>query len=181
LHGKQALTLAAQSSVRQTEEGMRRLGIAAVHLLALPGTLLAAALISLGEIVLFPTAVSQRNIDIQMHDTYFVVAHVHVSALVCAWVAVTTLVAFRQGTLSWFFGAGWISLILHLTAAALPWPALTDPGTRGEAVAFVRFAPLHLDFARLYLASAVLAFLASLTGLLLSLARGLQSRQAESV
>ena len=154
---------------------MSRLRIAAEHLLALP---LALVLFVGGGIVaalLLPTGLWGGAIDIQRHDTYYVVAHFHVVWLVAATVLAAAVVARRHGRLNWALWCAVVLLVINLAAAA---GLRSVPQAPGDAV-LRRIAGdslLNPGLLEVFIGSALVAIVLALCGLALSLAAALQSK-----
>ena len=89
---------------------MTRGGVITAHLLAVP------AAIVLFLVFAFALA-AQRPADVQLRDTYFVVAHFHVGSALAASALVATLVARRYGAMNSFIVGAWALLTIHLLLA----------------------------------------------------------------
>jgi hypothetical protein len=145
---------------------LKRLTVVVAHLLALPmGTLLSLVLAPI-----LPTSVSRHAVETALHDTYFVVAHVHITVLLGSCLAVTTLVAHLYGRLSWALAGAWGLFVLHGFAALFP-----SGHAALETGAFRMIPVSHPGVAYLYMGSALAVFLAVLLSLIISLAGGIQS------
>jgi heme/copper-type cytochrome/quinol oxidase subunit 1 len=147
---------------------MKRPAVIAMHVLALP----AAVLVSLVLVVVLPSA---RGVEHALHDTYFVVAHFHASAVLGSTVAVVTLVAYACGGMNWLLRTGWGLLVVHLAAAFIPWgpPSLESVGGTVSIV-----PPSSPGLAHAYIASAVVGFVVAVGGLLMSAVKALRPLEA---
>jgi hypothetical protein len=144
---------------------VKRHTVVVAHLLALPmGTLLSLAL---GPVL--STDASRHAAETALHDTYFVVAHVHIDALLGSCLAVTTLVAHLYGRLNWALAGAWGLFVLHGFAALFA----LGPAAPGTG-AFRMNPASHPGLGYLYIGSALALFLAVLLSLIISLAGGLQ-------
>jgi hypothetical protein len=161
-----------ECSVRQAKN-VTRLGVIA-HLAALP----LAFVLAVATVAISPFRSSREAIEIELHDTFFVVAHFHVSVLLAVAVLVVTVVAYRFGALNWALQASWLVLVVHLVVAFLPWlPAELSRGGERGTFAVIRSSSLRLPHA--YLVSAIFGFAAVAVGLIVSLRKGLRHRKRE--
>jgi len=155
--------LAADLGVRQTR-AMTRAGTITAHLAALP----AAGLLSLPIII-----PSRHAVDIHTADTFFVVAHFHITAFLAACALVATFVAYLYGKLNVAILAAWPLFAIHAVSAILLW-------LRSSRVAPVEPATLSISLPSspglgyLYMASALLGLLAVLLGMVISLWKALR-------
>ena len=79
----------------QTKD-VTRLRIVIAHVAALPLALVVAAVV----VAISPFRSSPEAIDIELNDTFFVVAHFHASIVLGAFVLVATGVAYRYGAVA---------------------------------------------------------------------------------
>ena len=147
---------------------MTRAGVITAHLGALPTGVAFSALFAL----LMP---SHRGIDVQLHDTFFVVAHFHPATILAACALVVTLVAYRYGAINRPLVASWVFLLIHVACAwLLRQFLLAALGSPTEGVSFV--SPTHPALGYLYVASAVAGILAVLAGMVMSLVTALRNQ-----
>ena len=139
---------------------MKRLGIVAVHLLALPAALAFSVLIN----AMMPESPSQDAVRQELNDTYWVVADFHLATEVIAFTLLTTVLAGFYRSLNWSLGLAWVACVLHVGSMLVHWGATGGP-----------VPPSHPGGASVYLGSALTAVAATLLGLVLSLYRALQS------
>jgi hypothetical protein len=148
---------------------MRRLVTVIVHLFALP----VGILLSLALVILVPKHASERAIDIALRDTYFVVAHFHVSVLLGCLLAVATGVAYSYRSLNWGLWAAWALFLLHVATALVPWHPPLEP--RAEPGTFVTVVPTNQGIGYLYLGSATFGVVAAVVGLITSMVKAWRS------
>ena len=145
--------------------------IVVAHLLTLPLALLLAA----GLAVVGPGG--GAGVDIRMHDTEYIVVHLHTAALLGCWTILATVAAIRYGHLNWALRIGWGFTALHLavamSAAAMLSGLQEATPDAGHAVVF-----LHPVLGFVWFGSALAAFVATAIGLALSIRRGLHARLA---
>jgi hypothetical protein len=145
--------------------------IVVAHLLTLPLALLLAA----GLAVVGPGA--GAGVDIRMHDTEYVVVHLHTAALLGCWSILAAVAAMRYGYLNWALRIGWGFTALHLgvamSAAAMLGGFQEATPDADHAVVFV-----HPVLGFMWLGSALAAFAGTAIGVALSARRGLQARVA---
>ena len=149
---------------------MSRLGVIAVHLGALPVGVVLAIMMAIA----FHPGATREAIEVELHDTYFVVAHIHATLLLGVCLAVGTLVARRYGTVNWLIGASWALFGVHLVSALLPWGAAAR--TPAEPGVFRAVLPSHSWQAYIYIHSAIAGFLAFTSGVWMSMWRTLRPR-----
>jgi hypothetical protein len=89
---------------------MTRATVIAAHVVALP----AAARLSAAVALTIP---SHRAVDVQLHDTYFVVAHFHPTSVLAAFVLVASVVAYRYGSINAPILLSWVLLVIHVCSA----------------------------------------------------------------
>jgi heme/copper-type cytochrome/quinol oxidase subunit 1 len=143
-----------------------RAGVITAHLGALP----LAALLSVPLALMAP---SHRATDIQLHDTFVVVAHFHSTILLGTCALVVSLVAYRYGTINPLIIAAWTFFVIHVACASIPWSgrgSVSPP----EAGVVVTLLPSNSGLGYLYVASALAGFLAVLLGMLVSLSRAVR-------
>jgi len=151
---------------------MTRLGVIAVHLGALPAGVVLAILMATA----FHAADTRAEVELELHDTFIVVAHSHATLLLGVCVALGTLVVRRYGTMNWLIVASWVIFGVHLLSALLPWrPAATTPTEPGV---FHALLPPHLWHGYVYVHSAFTGFLALTSGVWTSMLRTLHARTA---
>jgi hypothetical protein len=149
---------------------MRRLAVVMMHVFALPIGLLIALILG----VLLPPLLPDRGVSIELHDTYFIVAHLHASIVLASSLLVVTFVAYAYHSLNWAVHTSWVAFILHLLAALVAWRVSVIPEARGSGtVSFI--PPAYPGSAILYLGSAAAALVCTVIALLISLVRALQS------
>jgi len=140
---------------------MTRATVITAHLVALPVALVLAAALA----VMIP---SHRAVDIQLHDTYFVVAHFHATVVLAASVLVASVVAYRYGAINGLIVVAWALLIIHVASAAAQ--NLGGQGSpSAEPGAVMTVLPSHPGMAFLYLATFVGGFGAIVLGIAMSL------------
>jgi heme/copper-type cytochrome/quinol oxidase subunit 1 len=91
---------------------MTRAGVITVHIAALPVAILVSALVGLA----LPW---HRAADVQLQDTFFVVAHFHLTVALAVSVLVATLVVYRYGEINLLIRAAWALLIIHVAFASV--------------------------------------------------------------
>jgi heme/copper-type cytochrome/quinol oxidase subunit 1 len=147
---------------------MTRAGLITAHLGALPAGIALSVLFAL-------VTPSSRAVDVELHDTYFVVAHFHLATLLAACVLVVTLVAYSYGALNRALLAAWVFLLIHLACAwMLRQIRLEALASQPDVFGFV--SPAHPGLGYLYLASAVAGILAVLAGMVMSLVTALRNQ-----
>jgi hypothetical protein len=140
---------------------MTRATVITAHLVALPVALVLAAALAV-------TIPSHRAVDIQLHDTYFVVAHFHATVVLATSVLVATVVAYRYGAINGLIVVAWALLIIHVaSAAAQNLGRQGSPSAEPGAVMIV--LPSHPGMAYLYFATFVGGFGANVLGIAMSL------------
>jgi hypothetical protein len=149
---------------------MKRLIVVAMHLLAVP----VALVLAVGIALLLPPVVSERGVELALHDTYFVVAHFRASIVFGCCVVVATLVAWRSHSLNWALYAAAGCLVIHMAATLVAWHVSSDVLGAGPGTVTI-VPPAYPGSAYLYLGSALAGLAATLVGLLVSLIRALQS------
>jgi heme/copper-type cytochrome/quinol oxidase subunit 1 len=92
---------------------MTRAAVVTAHLVALPVAVLISVLVTL-------VTPSHRGTDIQLRDTFFVVAHFHVTAALAVSALVASLVAYRYGAINAAIVTAWVALVVHLASVAVP-------------------------------------------------------------
>jgi heme/copper-type cytochrome/quinol oxidase subunit 1 len=142
---------------------MTRAGVITAHLGALPAAVLLSVLLAL----VIP---SHRATDVQLHDTFFVVAHFHSTILLGTCVLVATLVTYRYGTINPLIIAAWAFFVIHVACAAIPWPGRGSVSAPGPGVV-VTVLPSNWGWGYLSVVSAVAGFLAVFLGIVVSLSR----------
>jgi hypothetical protein len=146
--------------------------VIAAHLLALPAALVAAGIVSIVSAAIRNIVGADRHLDVPLGDTYYVVAHFHVTSLVVATVLVPIFVAYKFGRPNVLLAVAGIFLLLHLATAILRW-GLGEPP---ESLSVVRVIPEALGVVHVYTSSAILSIAAGFLGLVLSLVGTLRGR-----
>jgi len=147
---------------------MTRAAVITAHVVALP----AAVLLSAALALLLP---SHRGIDVQLHDTFFVVAHFHATVILATSVAVATFVAYRYGGINVPLVASWAFLIVHVASAAAQ--RLAQQGLApADAGMVTSVLPSHPGMAYLYIGTFLGGFCAVILGIAVSLWTGICRR-----
>ena len=106
---------------------MTRAGAIAAHIGALPMAVLLSALLGLA----LPW---HRALDVQLHDTFFGVAHFRVTMALVVSVFVASLVVYRYGAINGAIMGAWALLVIHCTCSVV--------GTSGWLYGFTALACL---------------------------------------
>jgi hypothetical protein len=144
---------------------MTRTAVVTAHLVAVPAAIVLSVLVAL----LSP---AHRAAEIELHDTFFVVAHFHATVVLAVAVLVASLVAYRYGAMNAAIVAAWPLLIIHLTAAGLLERGQQSSSTLPGVV--VTVLPSHPQLSNLYIGSALVGFLAVVLGMVISLWNGIR-------
>jgi hypothetical protein len=127
--------------------------------------------LAVGVAVLGPSSgIGHRAIDLQFHDTMFVVAHFHVTAILAAGVVSATLVAMCCRTMNGLLGAAWGLLAIGGVLGEIPW---TD-GTAPARMATSPLSPSGVARPGLYVWVMALGTLACVGGFVASAVRALR-------
>jgi heme/copper-type cytochrome/quinol oxidase subunit 1 len=126
---------------------MTRGGAITAHIAAIPVAMLLAMLVGLA----LP---GHRVTDVQLHDTFFVVAHFHTTVVVAVTVLVATVVAYRYGAINLAILVAWPLLVIHCASSFL--------GERGG----------------LHFFAALACFLAVVVGMVISLWRSVRREES---
>jgi heme/copper-type cytochrome/quinol oxidase subunit 1 len=127
---------------------MTRAGVITAHIGALPVAILLAVLAGLA----FP---GHRAADLQLHDTFFVVAHFHTTVVLAVTVLVATVVAYRYGAINLAIIVAWPLLVIHFASSFL-----------------------RETIGGLYSLTALACFLAVVVGMVISLWRSVRRRES---
>jgi heme/copper-type cytochrome/quinol oxidase subunit 1 len=95
---------------------MTRIAAITSHLGVLP----AAVLLSVGLERAVPGATPQA-VDVHLDDTFFVVAHFHVTVIVAVSVLAVSAVAYWFRTADWLLATSWALLLVHISCLVAPW------------------------------------------------------------
>ena len=147
---------------------MTRAAVITAHVVALPAALLLSAALAL----LRP---SHQGIDVQLHDTFFVVAHFHATVILATSVLVATFVAYRYGGINVPLMVSWAFLIVHMASAAAQ--RLAQQGSApADAGVVTSVLPSHPGTAYLYIGTFLGGFCAVILGIVASLWAGIRRR-----